>query len=240
MIFRQIFDPDSSTYSYLIGDNSSREALLIDSVLERTEQNLQLIQQLDLNLVLAIDTHTHADHVTGLGALRDATGCKTMMGRESLADCLSDTFIDGQQLKFGNLHIEVIYSPGHTDDSYSFYFPESKSDNRQAMLFSGDTLLIRGTGRTDFQNGNAKQQYNSLFNRLLNLPDNTLVYPAHDYKGWMVSSISEEKKHNPRLQVKGLDEYVELMNSLDLPNPKMMDIAVPANQSCGDITQSAM
>jgi glyoxylase-like metal-dependent hydrolase (beta-lactamase superfamily II) len=235
MIFRQIFDPDSSTYSYLIGDENSREALLIDSVLERTEQTLQLIQELDLKLVLAIDTHTHADHVTGLGALRDATGCKTMMGRESLAECLSDTFVDSQQLKFGSLYIEVIYSPGHTDDSYSFYLPESQSENNQPILFSGDTLLIRGTGRTDFQNGNAGQQYNSLFNRLLKLPDNTLVYPAHDYKGWMISSISEEKKHNPRLQVTSREDYIALMDSLDLPNPKMMDIAVPANRSCGDI-----
>jgi glyoxylase-like metal-dependent hydrolase (beta-lactamase superfamily II) len=209
--------------------------LLIDSVLERIEQTLQLIKQLNLNLVLAIDTHTHADHVTGLGALRDATGCKTMMGRESLANCLSDTFVDGQQLKFGNLYIEVIYSPGHTDDSYSFYMLESQSDSNQPMLFSGDTLLIRGTGRTDFQNGSAEHQYNSLFNRLLKLPDNTLVYPAHDYKGWMVSSISEEKRYNPRLQVTSRDEYIALMNSLDLPNPKMMDIAVPANRSCGDI-----
>ncbi len=235
MIFRQLFDPESSTYSYLIGDKSSGEALLIDSVLERTEQTLQLIKQLNLNLTLAIDTHTHADHVTGLGALRDATGCKTMMGRESLANCLSDTFVDGQQLKFGNLYIEVIYSPGHTDDSYSFYMLESQSDSNQPMLFSGDTLLIRGTGRTDFQNGSAEHQYNSLFNRLLKLPDNTLVYPAHDYKGWMVSSISEEKRYNPRLQVTSRDEYIALMNSLDLPNPKMMDIAVPANRSCGDI-----
>ncbi len=235
MIFRQLFDPDSSTYSYLIGDESSGEALLIDSVVGRTEQTLQLIEQLGLNLTLAIDTHTHADHITGLGALRDATGCKTMMGRESLADCLSDTFADGDQLKFGNLYVEVIYSPGHTDDSYSFYLPESQSDNNQPMLFSGDTLLIRGTGRTDFQNGNAGHQYNSLFNRLLKLPDNTLVYPAHDYKGWMVSSINEEKKHNPRLQVTNREDYIALMDSLDLPNPKMMDIAVPANRSCGDL-----
>jgi glyoxylase-like metal-dependent hydrolase (beta-lactamase superfamily II) len=235
MIFRQLFDPDSSTYSYLIGDETSRNALLIDSVLEHAEQTLELIEQLDLNLVLAIDTHTHADHITGLGALRDATGCKTMMGKESLAGCLSDTFADGDQLKFGNLSIEVIYSPGHTDDSYSFYLPESISDNPQPILFSGDTLLIRGTGRTDFQNGSPEQQYNSLFSRLLQLPDNTLVYPAHDYKGWMVSSLSEEKQHNPRLQVKGREDYVELMKSLHLPNPRMMDIAVPANRSCGDM-----
>lgn len=235
MIFRQLFDPGSSTYSYLIGDEISGEALLIDSVAERTEQSLQLIEQLGLNLVLAIDTHTHADHITGLGALRDATGCKTMMGRESLADCLSDTFVDGDQLKFGNLCIEVIYSPGHTDDSYSFYLPELQSDNNPPMLFSGDTLLIRGTGRTDFQNGNAGHQYNSLFNRLLKLPDNTLVYPAHDYKGWMVSSINEEKRNNPRLQITSREDYIALMDSLDLPNPKMMDIAVPANRSCGDL-----
>lgn len=239
MIFRQLFDPESSTYSYLIGDQNSRQALLIDSVLERTDQTLQLIKQLNLNLLLAVDTHTHADHITGLGALRDATGCTTMMGKESLASCLSETFNDGDQLTVGNLSIEVIYSPGHTDDSYSFYLPTAiptaMSGNHKAMLFSGDTLLIRGTGRTDFQNGNAEDQYNSLFERLLQLPDDTLVYPGHDYKGWMVSSIGEEKQYNPRLQVKSAAAYIALMANINLPNPTMMDIAIQANQSCGNV-----
>jgi sulfur dioxygenase len=239
MIFRQLFDPDSSTYSYLIGDQSTRKALLIDSVLERTDQTLQLLKQLNLNLCLAIDTHTHADHITGLGALRDATGCTTMMGQESMADCLSGTFSDGDQLAVGELSIEAIYSPGHTDDSYSFYLPAALSGDHPAMLFSGDTLLIRGTGRTDFQNGSAEKQYHSLFNRLLQLPDETLVYPAHDYKGWMVSSIGEEKRHNSRLQVKTAAAYIAIMAELNLPNPAMMDVAVPANQSCGNVVTSS-
>ena len=230
MIFRQLFDAESSTYSYLIGDEKSREALLIDPVVYKTAQNLDLLAQLDLKLVLAVDTHTHADHITGLGALRDATGCITMMGNQAVAKCLSATFSDGDQLSVGALRIEVIYSPGHTDDSYSFYLP-----GPEPMLFSGDTLLIRGTGRTDFQNGSARQQYQSL-NRLLQLADNTLVYPGHDYKGWTVSTIGEERKHNPRLQANSCDDYIKMMAGLRLPSPKMMDIDVPANQSCGNLT----
>ena len=231
MIFRQLFDRESSTYSYLLGDKTSREALLIDSVLESTEQTLLLLEQLGLTLKLAVDTHTHADHITGLGALRERTGCTTMMGSQSLAKCLSATFADGDQLAVGDIKLEVLYTPGHTDDSYSFYLPRADG----GMLFSGDTLLIRGSGRTDFQNGSAEQQYQSLFNRLLQLPENTAVYPGHDYKGWLVSSIGEEKQHNPRLQVADQQAYVGLMSALSLPNPKLMDIAVPANQSCGAV-----
>ncbi|MDA9983750.1 MBL fold metallo-hydrolase [Porticoccaceae bacterium] len=230
MIFRQLFDPESSTYSYLLGDEETRQAILIDSVLGSTEQTLLLLEQLDLRLSVALDTHTHADHITGLGALRDRTGCTTMMGEQAVASCLTANFKDGDQITAGNIKLEVIYSPGHTDDSYSFYLPNETG----SMLFSGDTLLIRGTGRTDFQNGDAEQQYNSLFNRLLKLPDSCSVYPGHDYKGWTMSTIGEEKRYNPRLQIANQGEYVDLMDSLDLPSPKLMDVAVPANQACGD------
>jgi len=232
MIFRQLFDRESSTYSYLLGDEISREALLIDPVLEQTDQNLALLRELGLTLKLALDTHTHADHITGLGELREQTGCTTMMGSQAVATCLSATFADGDQVGVDGINLEVIYTPGHTDDSYSFYLPKSEHGG---MLFSGDTLLIRGTGRTDFQNGSAEQQYNSLFNRLLQLPEETAVYPGHDYKGWTVSNIAEEKQHNPRLQVADQQAYISLMAALKLPNPKLMDIAVPANQSCGAI-----
>jgi len=230
MIFRQLFDPESSTYSYLLGDEVTRQAILIDSVLGSTDQTLMLLEQLDLRLSVALDTHTHADHITGLGALRDRTGCITMMGEQAVASCLTANFKDGDQITAGNIKLEVIYSPGHTDDSYSFYLPNETG----GMLFSGDTLLIRGTGRTDFQNGDARQQYNSLFNRLLKLQDSCTVHPGHDYKGWALSTIGEEKRYNPRLQIANQGEYVDLMDSLDLPSPKLMDVAVPANQACGD------
>jgi sulfur dioxygenase len=229
MIFRQLFHSGSSTYSYLLGDEQTRQAILIDAVLSSTEQTLLLLAELDLTLSIAIDTHTHADHITGLGTLRDRTGCITMMGVQAAADCLSATFKDGDQITAGSIKLEAIYTPGHTNDSYSFYLPSGTG----GMLFSGDTLLIRGTGRTDFQNGDAEQQYHSLFGRLLKLPDTCAVYPAHDYKGWTVSSIGEEKCNNPRLQINTQVAYVSLMNSLNLPDPEMMDVAVPANQACG-------
>ena len=231
MIFHQLFDRVSSTYTYLLSDHESGQALVIDSVFENNSLVLELLQLQDLRLMLAIDTHTHADHVTGLGALRDQTGCTTMMGEQAVAHCLSAKFKDGDQITLGNIILEVIYTPGHTDDSYSFYL----ASDTAGMLFTGDTLLIRGTGRTDFQNGDAQQQYNSLFNRLLLLPDNCKVYPGHDYKGWTVSSIGEEKRNNPRLQIADQAEYIGLMESLDLPNPKLMDIAVAANQACGNL-----
>jgi sulfur dioxygenase len=229
MIFRQLFHSESSTYSYLLGDNATRQALLIDPVLEKTQETLSLINQLGLTLALAIDTHTHADHITGLGALRDKTNCKTMMGTQTLADCVSATFSDGDLIDIGDIHLEVIYSPGHTDDSYSFYVC------KQGILFTGDTLLIRGTGRTDFQNGDADAQYDSLFQRLLTLPEDTVVYPGHDYKGWTSSTIREEREHNPRLQLADKNTYVAFMTNLQLPSPTLMDIAVPANQACGKL-----
>ncbi len=225
MIFRQLFDSVSGTYTYLLASRREGEALIIDPVLEKIQRYIQLIKELDLRLVKAVDTHLHADHITGLGALRDHTQCITVMGEMSKADVVSMRLSDGDQLTIEGLSLEAIYTPGHTDDSYSFVMND--------RVFTGDTLLIRGTGRTDFQNGDARAQYDSIFNRLLKLPEETLVYPAHDYKGETVSTIGEEKAFNPRLQVKSIDEYVELMNNLNLPNPKMMDVAVPANMKVG-------
>jgi sulfur dioxygenase len=229
MIFRQMFDSQSGTYSYLIASRRGGEALIIDPVLEKVDRYVQLLQELDLRLVKAIDTHLHADHITGLGELRDRTQCITVMGRESKADVVSMRVDDGDEVDIERVSLGVIYTPGHTDDSYCFTMGD--------RVFTGDTLLIRGTGRTDFQNGDARQQYDSIFNRLLKLPDDTLVYPAHDYKGETVSTIGEEKAFNPRLRVKSVDEYVEVMSNLKLPNPKMMDVAVPANIKVG-LTQA--
>jgi sulfur dioxygenase len=225
MIFRQLFDSVSCTYSYLLGDRCGGEALIIDPVLDKVDHYIRLLRELDVKLVKAIDTHTHADHFTGLGELRDRTHCVTVMGERSGADVVSMRVADGDRIDIAGVELDVIYTPGHTDDSYSFFMSD--------RVFTGDTLLIRGTGRTDFQNGDPRAQYESLFGRLLRLPYSTLVYPAHDYKGDTVSTIGEERASNPRLQVKSVDEYVDLMNSLHLPNPKMMDVAVPANTHIG-------
>ena len=225
MIFRQLFEPVSSTYTYLIASRHGGEALLIDPVFEKTDRYLRLLEELDLKLVKVIDTHVHADHVTAMGALRDHTNCVTVMGEQSPVDVVSMRVTDGERVTIEGINMTALYTPGHTDDSYCF-----QMDDR---IFTGDTLLIRGTGRTDFQNGDAGAQYDSLFGRLLSLPEQTLVYPAHDYKGDMVSTIAEEKAHNPRLQVSSKQDYIELMNNLNLPNPKMMDVAVPENIKMG-------
>ena len=225
MIFRQLFESVSGTYTYLLASRRGGEALLIDPVLEKVDHYLRVIAELDLKLVKAVDTHLHADHITGLGALRDRTHCVTVMGEQSGVDVVSMRVSDGDQLTIEGLALDVIYTPGHTDDSYSFVLGD--------RVFTGDTLLIRGTGRTDFQNGCPRAQYDSIFNRLLRLPDETMVFPAHDYKGDTVSTIGEEKRYNPRLQVHNADEYAALMNGLNLANPKMMDIAVPANRHQG-------
>ncbi|MCV9965979.1 MBL fold metallo-hydrolase [Pararhizobium sp. BT-229] len=225
MIFRQLFDSVSGTYTYLIASRHGGEALIIDPVLEKVDRYLQLVRELDLRLVKAVDTHLHADHITGLGALRDQTHCITVMGEQTLADVVSMRVAEGDRVAIEGLSLDVLYTPGHTDDSYSFLMG--------GRVFTGDTLLIRGTGRTDFQNGDPRQQYDSIFNKLLKLPDETLVFPAHDYKGDTVSTIGEEKRFNPRLKVRSVDEYVDIMNNLNLPNPKMMDVAVPANIHVG-------
>jgi len=225
VIFRQLFDSVSGTYTYLIASRHGGEALIIDPVLEKVDRYLQLVRELDLKLVKAVDTHLHADHITGLGALRDRTHCITVMGEQTLADVVSMRVAEGDRVAIEGLSLDVLYTPGHTDDSYSFLMG--------GRVFTGDTLLIRGTGRTDFQNGDPRQQYDSIFNKLLKLPDETLVFPAHDYKGDTVSTIGEEKRFNPRLRVQSVDEYVDIMNNLNLPNPKMMDVAVPANIHVG-------
>ena len=225
MIFRQLFDSASSTYTYLVASRHGGEALIIDPVLEKVERYLQLVRELDLRLVKSVDTHLHADHITGSAALRDRTHCITVMGEQTKADIVSMRVAEGDSIEIEGVSLEVLYTPGHTDDSYSFVMND--------RVFTGDTLLIRGTGRTDFQNGDARAQYDSIFNKLLKLPDETLVYPAHDYKGDTVSTIGEERRFNPRLQVASVDEYAELMGKLNLPHPKMMDVAAPANMHIG-------
>jgi sulfur dioxygenase len=225
MIFRQLFDAVSGTYTYLLASRRGGEALIIDPVLEKVDRYIQLVNELDLRLVKAVDTHLHADHITGLGALRDRTQCITAMGEQSKVDVVSMRVAEGDKLTIEGMALDVLYTPGHTDDSYSFTMAD--------RVFTGDTLLIRGTGRTDFQNGDPRAQFDSIFNKLLRLPDETMVFPAHDYKGETVSTIGEERSFNPRLQVKSADQYVALMNSLNLPNPKMMDVAVPANSRVG-------
>jgi glyoxylase-like metal-dependent hydrolase (beta-lactamase superfamily II)/rhodanese-related sulfurtransferase len=225
MIFRQLFDSLSGTYSYLLASRAGGEAMILDPVLERVDRYCQLLRELDLKLVKAVDTHLHADHVTGLGELRDRTHCVTIMGEQTRADVVAMRVADGDKVTIEGITLDVMDTPGHTDDSYSYLMGD--------RVFTGDTLLIRGTGRTDFQNGSARAQYDSIFNRLLKLPDETMVFPAHDYKGDTVSTIGEEKRYNPRLQVRSIDEYVELMGNLKLPNPKLMDVVMPANLRVG-------
>ena len=225
MIFKQLFDQKSSTYTYLIASSKGREALIIDPVIENVNQYVQLLKELNLNLVKVIDTHIHADHVTGASKLKDITKCTTIMGDHTPANTVEIKVKDDEYINLDNLKIRAMYTPGHTSDSYSFLM-----DN---YLFSGDTLLINGTGRTDFQNGNAKDAYNSIFNKLLKLPEETLLYPAHDYKGEKVSTIGKEKKQNPRLQVKSADEYVEIMNNLNLKKPDEIDLNVAKNTNLG-------
>ena len=220
MIFEQLFDTKSSTYTYILSSGKGREALIIDPVLEHTEEYLKLLNKLELKLVKVIDTHIHADHITGLNELSERTSCTKIMGENSKSEVVDLRVKEDENVKIDNINLKVMYTPGHTDCSYSFLMND--------RVFTGDTLLINGTGRTDFQNGNAKQQYDSIFNKLLKLPENTMVYPAHDYNGKKHSTIGSERKNNPRLQVNSVDQYVEIMNNLKLANPKMMDVAVPA------------
>ena len=225
MILKQLFDTKTSTYTYIISSSKGREALIIDPVLENVEQYIGLLHGLDLQLVKVIDTHIHADHITGASKLKDQTNCITIMGDQTPADAVEIKVKDGEIIKLDHLEIKALHTPGHTSDSFSFLMND--------CLFSGDTLLINGTGRTDFQNGSAKDAYNSIFNRLFKLPEETLLYPAHDYNGKKVSTIGNEKKFNPRLQVSSENEYIEIMNNLNLPEPKMMDINVARNIKLG-------
>lgn len=231
MLFRQLFDHSSSTYTYLVASGPGREALIIDPVKEHTAAYVGLVNQLDLKLVRAIDTHTHADHVTALGDLREQTGCITIMGEYTRAECVSEHVKDKEIINVDGIRLQAIYTPGHTDESFTFHLQEP---GREA-IFTGDVLLIRGSGRTDFQGGDPHKSYDSIVNKLFTLPDQTLIYPAHDYKGMTCSSVAEEKQYNPRLAGKTETEYVDIMEALDLPNPKMMDVAVPANLACGQV-----
>ena len=221
MIFKQLFDGKSSTYTYIISSGEGREALIIDPVIEHTDEYIKVLTNLKLKLVKVIDTHIHADHITGLNELNKRTNCTRIMGEKSKSEVIDLKIKDNEKIKVENIELKAIYTPGHTDCSYSYLMND--------RVFTGDTLLINGTGRTDFQNGNARQQYDSIFNKLLKLPENTMVYPAHDYNGKKHSTIGSERKNNPRLQVNSVDQYVEIMNNLKLANPKMMDVAVPAN-----------
>ena len=225
MIFEQLFDKKSSTYTYLIASNKGREALIIDPVLDNVEEYINLLNNLNLNLVKVIDTHIHADHVTGASKLKNHTNCTTIMGDKTPADAVEIKVKDEEIIKLDEIEIKALHTPGHTSDSFSFMMNN--------YLFSGDTLLINGTGRTDFQNGSSKDAYNSIFNRLLKLPEETLLYPAHDYKGEKVSTIGKEKKFNPRLQVKNVDEYIEIMNNLNLKKPTEIDFNVASNLKLG-------
>jgi sulfur dioxygenase len=225
MIFKQLFDNKSSTYTYLIASAQGREALIIDPVYENVDLYISLLKKLSLKLVKVIDTHIHADHITGANKLKEQTNCTTIMGEQTPADTVELKVKDEAIIKLDQIKIKALYTPGHTSDSFSFLMNDH--------LFSGDTLLINGTGRTDFQNGSAKDAYNSIFNKLLKLPEKTLLYPAHDYNGEKVSSIGKEKKFNPRLQVNNEDEYIEIMNNLNLPEPKMMDVNVARNIKLG-------
>ena len=225
MIFKQVFDTKTSTYTYLIASAKGREAVIIDPVLENVDDYIGLLKEFDLKLVKVIDTHIHADHVTGASKLKQTTNCTTIMGEHTPADTVEIKVKDDEIIEIDNLKIRSMYTPGHTSDSYSFLL-----DN---FLFTGDTLLINGTGRTDFQNGSSKDAYNSLFNNLLKLPEETLVYPGHDYNGKCSSTIGNEKKFNPRLQVKNVDEYIDIMSKLNLAKPKLIDINVSRNIKLG-------
>ena len=228
MILRQLFDNETSAYTYVVADETTKTACIIDPVKNKMPRYIQILKELNVKLVLALDTHIHADHITGLGGLKMITGCKTMVGSLGDVSCASDSLQDGLVLTMGKLRIKVIYTPGHTADSYCFFI----NTETISYLFSGDTLLIRGTGRTDFQNGNPARLYESIHGKILKLPLDTILLPGHDYKGWTTSTLDEEKKHNPRLQF-NKKSFIEFMNNLKLPDPKIMDVAVPLNLSCG-------
>ena len=221
MVFEQLFDQKSSTYTYIIASGEGREALIIDPVIEHSDEYSTILNNLDLKLVKVIDTHIHADHISALNELNKRTNCIRVMGEKSKSEVIDLRIKDGEKIKVEEVELQAIYTPGHTDCSYSFLMND--------RVFTGDTLLINGSGRTDFQNGNAYDAYDSIFNKLLKLPEKTLVFPAHDYNGKKFSTIENEKNNNPRLQVSSKEEYADIMNNLNLANPKMMDVAVPAN-----------
>ena len=235
MIFRQLFEPVSSTYTYLLACEETGQAALIDPVLETVERDLDLIRDRGLTLACTVETHIHADHVTGAGRLRALTGSKAGFPALSGADCVDFTISEGSPIAIGALQLRPLYTPGHTDDHHS-YVVESNGTTR---VFTGDALLIDGCGRTDFQNGNSATLYGSVHSKIFALGDEVLVYPAHDYNQRQVSSVGQERARNPRLGGgKTVNEFVAIMAELNLPRPKKMDVAVPANRACGEV-QSA-
>lgn len=227
IIFRQLFDPESSTYTYLLADIESREAVLIDPVRDQVERDTQLLRELGLKLKYTLETHVHADHVTSSGVLRQQLGSQSVLSRHAGSGCADIAIAHGDSLWFGKHHLKVLETPGHTDSCVSYH------DAEGGRVFTGDALLIRGCGRTDFQQGNAKKLYDSVTNQLFTLPEETLVYPGHDYKGRTVSSIAEERRYNPRLANKTEAQFAAIMNDLRLDPPKRIAEAVPANMACG-------
>lgn len=224
MLIRQLFDAETSTYTYLVADPASRQSALIDPVLGQLERDLELVRELDLQLAWALDTHVHADHVTAAGALRERTGCKTVAGERGAA-CVDVQVRHGDVVQVGAVALRVVETPGHTDDSVSYL--------ADGCAFTGDALMVRACGRTDFQNGDAGQLYDSIHAHLFSLPEDTRVYPGHDYKGRTVTTVGEERRFNARLAGRTREQFVTLMNGLNLPRPRHMDVAVPANLACG-------
>jgi sulfur dioxygenase len=230
MIFRQLFDSVTSTYTYILADGDSREGIIIDTVIENHTRDLQIIHELGINLVWILETHVHADHVTGASALKEKTGAKIGMGKATNITCADRLFSENEEIVFGDQHLKVISTPGHTDGCTSYYL-------KNYCVFTGDALLIRGCGRTDFQQGSSEKLFGNVRDKLFTLPDNTLVYPAHDYQGRTASSIAEEKQFNPRLKLSNTkDQFIEIMKNLKLEQPKQIEIAVPANLRCGKVS----
>ena len=234
MLFRQLFEPQSSAYTYLIACETTRAAALIDPVIETMKRDLQLLKDLDLRLKFTIETHIHADHVTGAARLRELTGCKAAVPERSAAAHVDFEIREGEPIGVGALQLQPLYTPGHTDDHHGYFLEQGGC----ARVFTGDALMIDGCGRTDFQNGDAATLYHSVHEKIFALPDDTLVYPGHDYQHRRVSTVAQERERNPRLgDGRSLKEFVAIMEALDLPRPNRMDVAVPANRACGEIGQ---
>jgi glyoxylase-like metal-dependent hydrolase (beta-lactamase superfamily II) len=237
MLFRQLFDAESGTFTYLIADAATRACALVDAVREQVDRDARLVEELGLRLVYVFDTHVHADHVTAAGELRRRMGARTMVAREDGPPCADEGLGDGDEITMDGIVFRAIATPGHTAGCLSYLVGErGAGGTRFDRVLTGDALFIRGCGRTDFQNGSPEALYDSVTRKLFALDDATLVYPAHDYKGLSVSTIGEEKRWNPRLGGgKTRDQFVGIMNGLHLPRPKKIDEALPANRACGDL-----